>query len=399
MQRAMFMLLVLGLAMTASLFAYPGTGYDDRQLVIVSAEVLDYSRTPFALQIKGRYFGSYKPIVTWASVPVTVTEFRTLQDDWQLLTVLLPTYKPGNTNPSSGSYLLQVTRTGKQGRAIEDRASSDVFYVSIGAMGPQGPKGDNGLPGVMGPPGAQGLKGDPGPPGPQGPAGPSGAVGATGAQGLKGDPGPQGPQGPQGPAGSQGAAGPPGATGASGEQGPQGPQGPAGSQGPEGPPGLAGGAAGRCFDNLNRFVDCGNGTVTDVQTGLIWLKDPGCFAMMDYASANNAAASLHSGECSLTDGSVAGNWRLPTQYEWGEILRSSCDGSGKFKLPDRSGLDCFDASPASKWAAGLQLYEYWSSAIYSDSLSMAYQASLQYGYVGYAGRTSLCFVWPVRGDN
>jgi hypothetical protein len=30
-----------------------------------------------------------------------------------------------------------------------------------------------------------------------------------------------------------------------------------------------------CFDNLNRYVDCGNGTVTgtvtDTVTGLIWL--------------------------------------------------------------------------------------------------------------------------------
>ena len=35
-------------------------------------------------------------------------------------------------------------------------------------------------------------------------------------------------------------------------------------------------ADGPCFDNTNRYVDCGNGTVTDTVTGLIWLKQSDC---------------------------------------------------------------------------------------------------------------------------
>ena len=35
-------------------------------------------------------------------------------------------------------------------------------------------------------------------------------------------------------------------------------------------------ADGPCFDNTNRYVDCGNGTVTDTVTGLIWLQDADC---------------------------------------------------------------------------------------------------------------------------
>jgi hypothetical protein len=73
--------------------------------------------------------------------------------------------------------------------------------------------------------------------------------------------GPQGPIGPQGATGATAAQGPVGPTGATG------PQGPAGSTGTAGPPGST--AAGPCYDNSNRFVDCGNGTVTDTQTGLI----------------------------------------------------------------------------------------------------------------------------------
>ena len=157
--------------------------------------------------------------------------------------------------------------------------------------------------------------------------------------------------------------------------------------------------AGRCYDNSNRFVDCGNGTVTDTQTGLIWLKNPGCYPLMDYASANNAVAGLHSGECGLTDGSVVGIWRLPTQWEWGAMLKASCGGLGRSTLPDRTGFDCFDTSPTSQWATGVQRYGYWSSVISSEILGAAFYASLEFGYVDYLSRTTLFFAWPVRAGN
>src|SRR5262245_54288763 len=71
-----------------------------------------------------------------------------------------------------------------------------------------------------------------------------------------------------------------------------------------------------CYDNANRYVDCGNGTVTDTVTGLIWLKDADCFGVKMYAEANQAAAQLADGQCRLTDGSQPGDWRLPTFGEW-----------------------------------------------------------------------------------
>jgi hypothetical protein len=148
---------------------------------------------------------------------------------------------------------------------------------------------------------------------------------------------------------------------------------------------------------VNRFVDCGNGTVTDTQTGLILLKNPGCFPLMDYASANNAAASLHSGQCGLTDGSAAGNWRLPTQSEWGAILMARCYAPGMSTLADRTGFGCFDTTPAGQWATGVQLYGYWSSTTSGDSLGAAWFASFIYGYLDYTGKSNLFYVWPVRG--
>src|SRR5262245_62774603 len=71
-----------------------------------------------------------------------------------------------------------------------------------------------------------------------------------------------------------------------------------------------------CFDNANRFVNCGNGTVTDTVTGLVWLRNANCFDVKSYANANRSAANLQTGRCGLTDGSAVGDWRLPTRAEW-----------------------------------------------------------------------------------
>ena len=63
---------------------------------------------------------------------------------------------------------------------------------------------------------------------------------------------------------------------------------------------------------LPRFVDNGNGTVTDMASGLIWLKNASCFGSQKWEQAMNSAKSLADGQCGLTDGSTAGQWRLPS---------------------------------------------------------------------------------------
>lgn len=70
-----------------------------------------------------------------------------------------------------------------------------------------------------------------------------------------------------------------------------------------------------------RFVDNQDGTVTDNLTDLVWLKNTNCFEMMDWESAVQAARGLEDGDCGpspslvLSDGSAAGDWRLPTMKE------------------------------------------------------------------------------------
>ncbi len=61
-------------------------------------------------------------------------------------------------------------------------------------------------------------------------------------------------------------------------------------------------------DDVYRFLDNGDGTVTDCRTDLIWLKDANCFGIHDWTTAESSARSLNNGECGLSDGSTEGDW-------------------------------------------------------------------------------------------
>jgi len=64
-----------------------------------------------------------------------------------------------------------------------------------------------------------------------------------------------------------------------------------------------------------RFTDNLNGTVTDHLTGLIWLRKADCFTPTIFETALTDANQLASGSCGLTDGSKAGDWRMPNLNE------------------------------------------------------------------------------------
>ncbi|MEM9257164.1 MAG: DUF1566 domain-containing protein [Pseudomonadota bacterium] len=67
-----------------------------------------------------------------------------------------------------------------------------------------------------------------------------------------------------------------------------------------------------------RFTDNGDGTVLDNLTGLVWMKKASCMAAKDFAAALSAVAALKDGDnsCNLSDGSRAGDWRIPNYYEF-----------------------------------------------------------------------------------
>jgi len=120
-----------------------------------------------------------------------------------------------------------------------------------------------------------------------------------------------------------------------------------------------------------RFIDNGNGTVTDNLTGLIWLKNANCFGKRTWTQALSDANTLNSGECGLGDGSSEGDWRLPNVRE----LQSLVD-YGRYS----------PALPSGHPFTGVQSSLYWSSTSFAPNTSYAWLVSLYDGYVGFALR-------------
>ena len=157
-----------------------------------------------------------------------------------------------------------------------------------------------------------------------------------------------------------------------------------------------------CFDNANRYVDCGNGTVTDTVTGLIWLKNVTCLGSQNWASGNQAAAALTNGQCSLTDTSSPGDWRLPTRDEWSATiahalaLGCSANGPGTFPLlTNDAGDKCHSVGPSSFVNVG---FIYWSSTTAEAIPSNAWFANLVFDELAnFASKQGPLLVWPVRG--
>src|SRR5262245_34528903 len=71
-----------------------------------------------------------------------------------------------------------------------------------------------------------------------------------------------------------------------------------------------------------RFTDNNNGTISDNLTGLIWLKNGECLGVVNWFTALAAISTLADGNvaCQLTDGSVAGDWRLPNRNELQSLM-------------------------------------------------------------------------------
>jgi hypothetical protein len=146
-----------------------------------------------------------------------------------------------------------------------------------------------------------------------------------------------------------------------------------------------------CADNDNRYVDCGNGTVHDTVTNLIWLKDANCFGLLDYAAAINAAAGLEDGECGLTDGSSPGDWRLPTEAEWQATLKLTCTNPALANTP---GTGCYSAGPQP--FTGVQLAHYVSSTASEKWPDTARVVGTWTGGWVEVQKSQTFYVWPVR---
>ena len=131
-----------------------------------------------------------------------------------------------------------------------------------------------------------------------------------------------------------------------------------------------------------RFTDNGDGTVTDNLTGLVWMDDANCWGTEMWANALGDCNTLASGSCGLTDGSSAGDWRLPHIQELNSLV-------------DLGNYD--PALPSGHPFSNVQSFSYWSSTTYALWADYAWAAGLLNGYVDGWGKDYYYSVWCVRG--
>jgi hypothetical protein len=123
-----------------------------------------------------------------------------------------------------------------------------------------------------------------------------------------------------------------------------------------------------------RFMDNGNGTVTDNLTGLMWTKNANFWGAIDWTTAVDNCETV--GLSGITD------WRLPNLRE----LQSLIDyGRSSPALP--TGHPFLNVVES----------HYWSSTTYEFSVNRAWLVNLFDGFVGNTSKYDTFFVWPVRG--
>ncbi|OAD18622.1 secreted protein containing DUF1566 [Candidatus Thiomargarita nelsonii] len=144
-------------------------------------------------------------------------------------------------------------------------------------------------------------------------------------------------------------------------------------------------------NKLYRYIDNGDGTVTDNRTGLIWLKNANCFGRQTWKKAMRSVKNLATGQCGLSDGSRAGEWRLPTKDEW----RAMTDkGYKKLALSNAAGTEQWKEGDA---FSGVQSSRYWSSTTRANFRTYAWYVNFYDGYVNFNNKDNTNHVWAIRG--
>jgi YVTN family beta-propeller protein len=140
-----------------------------------------------------------------------------------------------------------------------------------------------------------------------------------------------------------------------------------------------------CSGTMNgaRWCDNGNGTIRDMTTGLIWLKDAGCSGQITFDNAAIWSQGLASENCGLTDGSVTGDWWAPSIME----LKGLISGTEPVGLGTPRAF------------TNIQNYYYWSSTTYADFTSAAWYVHMGNGEVNIFPKVNVPYLLPVRGGD
>jgi len=126
----------------------------------------------------------------------------------------------------------------------------------------------------------------------------------------------------------------------------------------------------------SRFQDNNDGTITDTTTDLIWLKDGAAAGIITWNEATAWCSGLASGKAGLTDGSTAGNWRMPSKNELLGLI-SGWTGESPAAWLDSQGF----TNTVMIWPTVGVCYYYWSSTAHSEWPFLAWIVSFEDGQV------------------
>jgi cysteine-rich repeat protein len=158
---------------------------------------------------------------------------------------------------------------------------------------------------------------------------------------------------------------------------------------------------------LPRYINHGDGTVTDTRSNLVWLRDASCadipltnaLGMANWEDARDGAHLLEHGTCGLSDGSAHWDWRLPTRAEWENSVQPArdkdCTQSGPGFPPtvvNAAGTLCHSSGPSAFY--GVMAENYWSST--GGTLYFKYTFDLLSGSERLSDRDDKYYLWPIR---
>lgn len=134
-----------------------------------------------------------------------------------------------------------------------------------------------------------------------------------------------------------------------------------------------------------RYSDNGDGTVTDLRSGLIWLKNANAYGEISWPEALETLKHLSSGQHGLSDGSEAGDWRLPNINELQSLVDLDSDHGPA--LPDDHPFE------------NLQAANYWSSSTVAAAPPLGWYIALAVAPPVFDLKMNTMRIWPVRGTS
>lgn len=133
----------------------------------------------------------------------------------------------------------------------------------------------------------------------------------------------------------------------------------------------------------SRFIDNGDGTVTDTSTSLMWLQNAACIGAADWQSSFTKLKSYNSNQASYDCGAkhnTYSDWSIPNRHELRSLIDHDTD------LP---------ALPVSHPFSNVQP-NYWTSTTAQFNPSQAYKIFMGTGELQVSTKETLQYIWPVR---